>query len=386
MKIALLAGEPSGDLLGAGLIEALRKHYPQARFEGIGGAGMIAQGLHSLFPLERLSVMGLREVLGHLPDLVGIRRALYRHFTAAPPAAFIGIDAPDFNLGLERRLRERGIKTVHYVSPQLWAWRPGRVRTIARAVDLVLTLLPFEAAFYREHGVPVRYVGHPLADAIPWQCDRKEARRVLELPETGSLVALLPGSRMSEVRLLGPLFIDTACWLWEQRPGLGFVLPAATGRIHRALAAWLASRAPELPVRLIDGRAREAIAAADAVLVASGTATLETLLIKRPMVVAYRMSPVSAWMVARLIKVSRFALPNLLAGRLLVPEFMQQAATVENLGRAVLGWLDDPIAGARLEEEFAALHRVLRCNASEQAAEAVTELLDNARLDRAVGS
>jgi lipid-A-disaccharide synthase len=375
MKIAIVAGELSGDTLGAGLIAALREHYPEACFEGIGGERMLAQGLTSLFPLEELAVMGLVEVLARLPVLLRIRRGLEQRFTARPPAVFIGIDAPDFNLPLERQLRAGGIPTVHYVSPQVWAWRQRRVRKIAHAVDLMLTLLPFEVAFYQDHQVPVRYVGHPLADAIPLQCDRLAARAALGLPVAGTRLALLPGSRLSEVRRLGPLFVEVAGWLHNRRPELSFIIPAATDRIHAYLAAWLASRAPHLPVRLMAGRARTVLAAADGVLVASGTATLETALLKRPMVVAYQVAPSSAWLARRLLTVSRFALPNLLAGKDLVPEFIQEAATVEKLGTAMLAWLDDPPARARLEQEFTALHQLLRCDASRQAAAAIAELL-----------
>nr|MDQ2695803.1 lipid-A-disaccharide synthase [Pseudomonadota bacterium] len=225
MKIAMVAGEVSGDLLGGGLVAALKARYPHARFEGIGGERMQEQGFDSLFPLEALSVMGLVEVLRHLPELLRIRRTLYRRYRAEPPAVFIGIDAPDFNLPLERRLRAAGIPTVHYVSPTVWAWRQRRVHAIARSVDLMLTLYPFEADFYREHRLPVRWVGHPLADEIPLHSDRAAARQALNLPADGPLVALLPGSRGGEVQTLGPLFVDTARWLRAQRPALRFVMP-----------------------------------------------------------------------------------------------------------------------------------------------------------------
>jgi lipid-A-disaccharide synthase len=375
MNIAILAGELSGDILGAGLLAALREIYPQACFEGIGGERMLAQGFTSLFPLEQLAVMGLVEVLAHLPALLRIRRALQQRFAAHPPAVFIGIDAPDFNLPLERWLRARGIPTVHYVSPQVWAWRPQRVRKIARAVDLMLVLLPFEASFYQGHQVPVRYVGHPLADEIPLQSDRKAAREALGLKAGGTWLALLPGSRRGEVQRLGPLFAEVAHWLHTRRPELGFIIPAATARIHAYLAELLAQRAPHLPITLVGGRSHEVMAAADVALVTSGTATLEALLLKRPMVVAYQASPFSAWLAVRFVKVPHFALPNLLAEKELVPEFFQQAATVETLGAAVLGWLDNPSACARLEQEFTALHQLLRCDASHQAAAAIAELV-----------
>ncbi len=377
MYIAIVAGELSGDLLGAGLITALKTRYPQARFGGIGGPGMIAQGFQTLVPMERLAVMGLVEVLRHLPELLRIRRQLYRRLLADPPQVFVGIDAPDFNLGLECRLRDRGIPTVHYVSPSVWAWRPWRVRKIARAVDLMLTLLPFEAAFYRDHGVPVRYVGHPLADTIPPRSDARMARRSLnlELPAEATVIALLPGSRMGEVGRLGPVFLETANWLHARRPGLHFLIPAATLRLYEALAALRSEHAPALPLTLVQGQSREVMTAADVVLLASGTATLEAMLLKRPMVVAYRVAPVTAWIARRLVTISHFALPNLLAGRELVPEFIQQAATVASLGPAVLCWLDDAIAREGLVAEFEALHTQLRRDASQQAAAAIAELL-----------
>lgn len=378
MYIALVAGELSGDLLGAGLIAALKERYPGVRFTGVGGPAMIGQGLESWVPLERLAVMGLVEVLRHLPELLRIRRQLCQRLLADPPAVFIGIDAPDFNLGLERRLRVRGIPTVHYVSPSVWAWRSWRVRKIARAVNLMLALFPFEEAFYRDHGVPVRYVGHPLADTIAPRNDIVAARRALDLalPAGTRIVALLPGSRLGEVGRLGPLFLDTAGWLAARSPDLHFLIPAATPRLYEMLGALCSERASGLPVTLVQGRSREVMAAADVVLLASGTATLEGMLLKRPMVVAYRVAPVTAWIARRLVTIRHFALPNLLAGRELAPEFFQEAATAANLGAAVSCWLDDALAREKLVAEFAALHDLLRRDASRQAAEAVAELLN----------
>ncbi len=379
MHVAMVAGELSGDLLGAGLMAALRERYPQARFSGIGGPEMLAQGFHSLAPLERLAVMGLVEVLRHLPELLRIRRALYQHWLAAPPQVFIGIDAPDFNLGLERRLRARGIPTVHYVSPSVWAWRPWRVRKIARAVSLMLTLLPFEEEFYRKHGVPVRHVGHPLADAIPPRSDPLLARQSLNLdwPADSVVVALLPGSRLGEVSRLGPVFLETARWLHARRPELRFLIPAATSRLYEVLTALRERYAPVPPLTLARGHSRAVMAAADVALLASGTATLEAMLLKRPMVVAYRVAPATAWIARRLLTVSHFALPNLLAGREVVPEFIQEAATVANLGPAMLRWLDDATARKELVTEFDALHVRLRRDANRQAAAAVAELLES---------
>ncbi|MCB1776293.1 MAG: lipid-A-disaccharide synthase [Candidatus Competibacteraceae bacterium] len=378
MHIALVAGEPSGDLLGASLIAALKARYPQARFTGIGGLDMMSQGLQSLVPLERLAVMGLVEVLRHLPELFRIRRQLRQRLIADRPAVFIGIDAPDFNLGLERQLRAEGIPTVHYVSPSVWAWRPWRVRKIARAVDLMLTLLPFEAAFYEQHRVPVRHVGHPLADAIPFRNDAGEARRQLglSLPAGTCVIALLPGSRSGEIGRMGALFLDTARWLHAQRPAVHFLLPAATPQLHATLEKLRAEYAPDLPLTLIQGHSREVMAAADVVLLASGTATLEAMLLKRPMVVAYRVAPMTAWLARRLVTIRHFALPNLLAGRELVPEFFQEAATAPRLGAAVLNWLEDSPGVAAVTHEFEALHERLRRNASEQAATAIAGLLE----------
>ena len=375
MKIALVAGELSGDILGGKLIVALRERYPQCSFQGIGGKHMIAQGLESLFPLEKLSIMGLVEVLGHLPGLLWLQWKLYRHFVAVSPDVFIGIDAPDFNLPLERRLRVRGIPTVHYVSPSVWAWRSGRVHKIARATDLMLALFPFEAAFYQDHQVPVCYVGHPLADEIPLRSDQLAARHALGLAESATVLALLPGSRLSEVRLLGPLFVETALWLVCHNRSLVFVIPAATTVIRSYLATILAEQAANLPITLTDGCSRTVMAAADVVLLASGTATLEAMLLKRPMVVAYKVAPLTAWIASKLLLIPRFSLPNLLAGRDLVPEFIQQAATVDNLGNAVLNLLNNPTARTYQEAEFNLLHKQLHRDASRQAATAIAKLL-----------
>ncbi len=379
MEIALVAGEPSGDVLGAGLINALRARYPQARFSGIGGERMQAAGLDSRVPLEALSVMGLVEVLRHLPRLIGIRRDLYRHYRQSPPAVFIGIDAPDFNLGLERRLRERGIPTVHYVSPSVWAWRRGRIRGIARSVDLMLTLLPFEARFYEEHGVPVRHVGHPLADTIPLDSDPVVARQALGLDPDAPYLALLPGSRRSEIEALGPAFLATVRWLHQRRPELRFAAPLATPGVAERFRALLTEQAPELPVTLINDHAREVMTASDAVLVASGTATLEALLVGRPMVVAYRLAPVTAWLARRLVKAPYFALPNLLAGRELVAEYFQEQVRPEILGPALLDLLDDRERRRELIMAFEAIHRELRRDASATAAAVVSELIEARR-------
>ncbi len=371
----MVAGEASGDLLGAGLIEALRERFPGAQFEGVAGARMVAAGCHALYPVEELSVMGLVEVLRHLPRLLRLRADLTRHFSATRPDVFVGIDAPDFNLGLERRLKRAGIPTVHYVSPSVWAWRRGRLRGIARAVDLMLTLFPFESAFYREHGLRERYVGHPMADSIAEHIDRPAARAALKLASDGELVALLPGSRRSELRYLAEPFLRTALWLRERRPALRFAAPLATPATRRMFEEIRQRTAPDLPVTIVEGRAREVMAAANVVLAASGTATLEAMLLKRPMVMAYRLSGFSHWLLKQLVRTPYFALPNLLANRPLVPEFIQDQVTPANLGQVLLDFLDDPERVSQLEQAFTVIHHELRRDASRQAAQAVLELI-----------
>ena len=369
LRIALVAGESSGDILGAGLMQALKARHPAVEFVGVGGPRMQAEGLASYFPLERLAVMGLVEVLGRLPELLARRRRLVKTLIDLRPDVFIGIDAPDFNLGLELKLRRAGIRTVHYVSPSVWAWRQKRVLKIREACDLMLTLFPFEAAFYEAQQVPVRFVGHPLADSIPLSADRQAAREALGLPGEGLLVALLPGSRGGEVARLGELFLAAAERLRGMRPGIRFVMPCASPERRQQLEALLASR--DLPLTLLDGRSHEALAACDAVLIASGTATLEALLFKRPMVVAYSVAPLTYRILRRLVKSPYVALPNLLAQRLLVPELLQDAATPDALAQALAPLLDD---GAVQTEGFDSIHRTLRCNASSQAADAVLRL------------
>ncbi|MBH3340463.1 lipid-A-disaccharide synthase [Pseudomonas mendocina] len=369
LRVALVAGEASGDILGSGLMQAIKQRYPDAEFIGVGGSRMEAEGLKSYFPMERLAVMGLVEVLGRLFELLGRRRQLARDLIAAKPDVFIGIDAPDFNLGLELRLRRAGIKTVHYVSPSVWAWRQKRVLKIREACDLMLTLFPFEAQFYDEHQVPVRFVGHPLADAIPQQADRAAAREALDLPQDEPVVALMPGSRGGEVARLGELFLDAAIRLRSLRPGVRFLLPCATPERREQLEQMLAGR--DLPLTLLNGRSHEALAACDAVLIASGTATLEALLYKRPMVVAYRVAPMTYRILKRLVKSPYISLPNLLAERLLVPELIQDAATPEALAQAVAPLID---GGQVQTEGFDVIHRALRRDASVSAADAVLKL------------
>ncbi|KAA3627390.1 MAG: lipid-A-disaccharide synthase [Proteobacteria bacterium] len=375
LRVGIVAGETSGDLLGAGLIRAMRLQHPSIEFEGIAGPQMISEGCRALYPAEKLSLLGLVEVLGHLPEVLRIRKRLVKHFSHAPPDVFIGIDAPDFNLNLERHLRAKGIPTVHYVSPTVWAWRTYRIHSIARAVDLMLTVFPFEAEFYREHNIPVRFVGHPLADLIPLVSDRLEARRDLGLSSRGQIVALLPGSRSSELKYLGSRFVATVDWCRQRKPNLGFIAPMASPKIRGMFEAFIAQYDEKLPITLIDGHSREVMEAADVVLAASGTATLEAMLLKRPMVVAYRMAFLTQLMMRRLLKVPNFSLPNLLAGREVVQEFFQNDVDPEKLGPAVLSFLDNPDRTHELQETFAEIHFQLRKDASKQAASAVLELV-----------
>ena len=369
LRIALVAGEASGDILGAGLMRALKAQHPAVEFIGVGGPLMQAEGLESYFPMERLSVMGLVEVLGRLRELLARRKKLIQTLIEEKPDVFIGIDAPDFTLNIELKLRQAGIKTVHYVSPSVWAWRQKRVLKIREGCDLMLTLLPFEARFYEEKGVPVRFVGHTLADTIPLEADRAAARQALNLP-AGPLVALMPGSRGGEVSRLGGLFFDAAERLRAMRPGVRFVLPCASPQRRVQLEALLAGR--DLPVTLLDGQSHQALAACDAVLIASGTATLEALLFKRPMVVAYRLAPLTFWILKRMVKSPYVSLPNLLAQRLLVPELLQDDATAEALATTLSPLID---GGEEQTRGFDEIHRTLRRDASNQAAEAVLTLI-----------
>ena len=385
LRIGIVAGEASGDHLGSALMLALRKHYPHAVFEGVGGSQMIAAGFDSLFPMEALSVFGFVEPVKRLPQLLRIRRGLKQHFLNNPPAIFIGIDSPDFNIGLELSLRKKGIKTAHYVSPSVWAWRQGRVKKIARAVDLMLTLFPFEADFYRQHQVPVTYVGHPLADKLALETDTQAARQELGLSvsgfgsESGSesqhVLAIMPGSRNGEVELLAPLFLDVAAWCAESLPGLQFVLPAASPERRTQIDQCLAER-PNLSVTVLDGDSHRAMAAADAVLLASGTTALEAMLLKKPMVVSYKTGWLTHAIASRMLKVPYVSLPNLLAGRELVPELLQHDATVEAIGECVLSCLQDNGDAGAQKQAFHDLHLQLKCDASAVAAEALMRLID----------
>jgi len=376
VTFGIIAGEASGDILGAGLIRSLRHRYPNARFVGIGGDEMIAEGFHSLVPMERLSVMGLVEVLGRIREIFRIRSRLLSYFFTTPPDVVIGIDAPDFTLAIERRCREAGIPSVHYVSPSVWAWRQKRIFKIAKSVDLMLTLLPFEARFYEEHQVPVAFVGHPLADRIPVIPETGKARQELGLDENVPLLALLPGSRAGEVERLGTLFLEAARWIQARRPDVQLVIPCVNREREQQVRDLIEALAVKLQVTIVRGRSREVMAASDVVLLASGTATLEAMLLKKPMVVGYRLSNLSYALVSRLVKVPYVSLPNLLARQPLVPELLQDDATPESLGAAVLERMENQQERDRLVEAFSELHYTLKQDADEKAAQAISSLLE----------
>lgn len=376
IRIAIVAGEASGDLLGSHLVAALRARLPDAEFIGIGGPKMIAAGVDSFFPMEKLAVRGYVEALKSLPRILAIRRQLKRKLRALQPQLFIGVDAPDFNLGLERYLRQRGISTVHFASPSIWAWRGSRIHKIKRAVDHMLVLFPFEKTLYDQAGIPATYVGHPLADVIPLEIDRQAARDQLKLKQDAIIVALLPGSRQSELALHADLFIQTALRLQEKMPGIQFLVPLATKETRALFENALYRNAGEgMRLVLIFGHAQEAMAAADCVLVASGTATLEAALIKRPMVITYRVPKLTYRMMWRRRYLPYVGLPNVLAGRFVVPELLQDEATPENLAQAVCNWLEDKRASAALAGEFQRLHLALRQNTAQRATGAVLALL-----------
>ena len=378
--IALVAGEASGDQLGAALVDRLRLRYPRASFVGVGGPRMQEAGVETWWDARELAVMGLVEVLSHFPRLLRLRRELRRRLLDLRPDIFIGIDSPDFNLGLEIQLRRAGLRTVHYVSPTVWAWRKQRVRKIGRAADLVLCLFPFEPAFYEGHGVAAAYVGHPMADQIDADTDPEAARALLGLDAAATTVALLPGSRVSEVsRLAGPM-IESARLLRVQHPGLQFVTAMANNEVD-AIFGQAMQDLGEQQITRIPGRPRQVIAASDAVLCASGTATLETMLVNRPLVMVYRIAPSTFWMLKNLkiIRPQLFSLPNILAGSALIPELVQEEAHSEAMAAEIQRWLENPERCAELRERFDQIHEQLRCGASERAATEVARLLHDAR-------
>ena len=376
LKVAIIAGEASGDILGGSLVEAILKRYPDTIFEGIAGPLMLAQGVKGIAPMERLSVMGLVEVLGRLRELLKLRKKLVQHWVQDPPDVFIGIDAPDFNLGLETKLKKQGIRTVHYVSPTIWAWREKRVKKIARAAELVLCLFPFEPKFYRNHGVSATWVGHPMADQLDADNDPAAARERLGLNVESVHIALLPGSRSGELaRLAGPM-IEAAAILARKNPQTTFSAAMANPAVKKQFEH--AMEQMDTPdILLVDRDPHSVIAAADVVMVASGTATLEIMLINRPMVSCYRLAP-STYRLAKmfnLVKTQFFALPNILAGEELVPELLQDETTGPRLASEVLNWLDDHDRRQSLHSRFSELHEGLRCDASNRAADAVAKLL-----------
>lgn len=374
-RIVIVAGETSGDRLAAGLIRALRARRPDLTFAGIAGPAMVAEGCEAWASSEALAVMGIFEVLPHLARMIRLRREVVRRTVAVKPALFVGVDAPSFNLGLAARVHAAGIRTVQYVSPQVWAWRQGRVARMARTLDLVLCLLPFERPFYEGRGLAAEFVGHPLADRLPRDPDRAAARSALGLPASGEVVAILPGSRRGEVMRLAADFVGAAGELARRRPGIRFLAPMANASARAIFETALAA-APDVAVTVLDGQSAVALTAADAVLVASGTATLETMLCKRPMVVAYRLGRATAWIIRRLMRAAYFSQPNLLAGEAVVPELFQDAVTPAALADALEDWLDNPARREQLSGLFTRLHDELRRGASERAADAVLALLE----------
>ncbi len=374
-KIGIIAGEASGDLLGAKLIESLRAECPDLQFEGIGGPAMMALGFTSLFDMERLAVMGFVEPLFRLPDLFRLRHEIIQHFLKNPPDVFIGIDAPDFNLGLELKLRQHHIPVVHYVSPSVWAWRQYRIHKIAKAVDLMLTLLPFEAAFYEKHQVPVKYVGHPLAEQIPMHPDKAAARRALCLDEHATYVALLPGSRKQELRYMSEPFLQAARLAWQARPDLRFLSSQINEQRYHEFYASFKQFTPDLPLTIFTQRSHDVMAAADIVLVTSGTATLETMLYKKPMVIAYRMSRFTHQLAKWLVKTPFAGLPNLLANQLVVPELIQDQVKPELICQHILDYLDHPGKVEHLKNTFIQLHKDLRTPSSRCISRAILDLM-----------
>ncbi len=383
VPVAMVAGEASGDLLAGLLLSALKERVPQLAPYGIGGPRMAEQGFRNDWTIDKLAVRGYVEVLRHYFEIAGIRKTLKRRLLDQPPAAFIGIDAPDFNLDLELALREawrgQGRPVVHFIGPSIWAWRGKRIEKIRCAVDHILVLFPFEEAIYRDAGIAATYVGHPLADVIPLAPDRAAARIGLGLSPDARIVALLPGSRLSEVHYMARTFVDAAVLLHQRHPDVQFIVPMASAEARRSFEAIRAGDPEALPLRIFDGHSHEALTAADAVLVASGTATLETALFKRPMVIAYQMAGASAMIMRRMGYLPWVGLPNILAREMLVPEFLQEAATPEALAHALDHQLSDDHNRTRLEQRFTEMHENLRCNTGERAAAVIVKLLERSR-------
>ena len=376
VRIAMVAGEPSGDLLASHLIAALKTHLPDATFYGIGGPKMEAQGFEAWWPMDALSVMGFVDALKNYREISGIRRQLKKRILKQRPDIFIGVDAPDFNLGLETDLKSAGIRTIHYVSPSIWAWRGGRIKKIGRAVSRVLALFPMEPPLYEKERIPVTYVGHPLADEIPMETSKFAIREKLSMPQDVPVFALLPGSRQAELALLGETFVQTAKLIREKMPKAQFVVPLTTRetRLQFEMAIYK-QQASDVPFRLLFGHAQDALGAADVSLVASGTATLEAALIKRPMVITYKIARLSYWLMKRMAYLPYVGLPNVLAGKFVVPEILQDMATPENLAEALIQLYGDKDNALAVEETFTDIHYQLRQNTAEKAAKAVIECL-----------
>jgi len=378
-RIAMVAGEPSGDLLAASLLKGLAQTLPEGtRYSGIGGPRMTAEGFEAHWPMDKLTVRGYVEALKHIPEILGIRNEIKRQLLAEPPSMFIGVDAPDFNFGLEQPLREAGIPTVHFVCPSIWAWRGGRIKKIAKAVDHMLCVFPFETALLAKAGVEASYVGHPLADEIPLEPDVMGARRELGIAQGGPVIAVLPGSRRSEISLIGPTFFDAMELMQRREPGVRFLMPAANPALRELLQP-LVDAHPKLSLTITDGRAQTAMTAADAILVKSGTVTLEAALLKKPMVISYKVP----WLTGQIMKRQGYlpyvGLPNILAGRFVVPEILQHFATPEALADATLKQLNDDANRRTLTEIFTDMHIALRQNTSQKAAEAVARVLETRR-------
>ena len=379
VTIALVAGEVSGDILGAGLIRSLKVQYPHARFIGIAGERMIAEGCETLVDMDEIAVMGLAEVVKHLPRLLKIRKMVVETMLYERPDIFIGIDAPDFNLYVESKLKAQGIKTIHYVSPSVWAWRQKRIHQIAEATNLVLAFLPFEKAFYDRFKVPCRFIGHTMADAIPLKPNRADACQILNIEENQRYMAILVGSRHAEVEFLTEPFLQTALLLKEKYPELKFLVPLINQTRRQQFEQIKARVAPDLDMILLDGKARQAMTVAQAILLASGTAALECMLCKSPMVVAYRMKPLTYFLAKRLVKTDYISLPNLLADEMLVPEMVQEDCTAEKLAEKLIPYLEQSESAVQnrhvLIQRFIDLHRQIQCDADKQAAQAVIDLL-----------
>jgi lipid-A-disaccharide synthase len=374
LRIGIIAGEVSGDILGAGLITQLQKQFPQLQFEGVLGPKLCALGGTRLFDMERLAIMGIVDPIKRLPELLSMRRQLIKHFINNPPDVFVGIDAPDFTLGIEKALRKKNIKTVHYVSPSVWAWRQGRIKGIKKSVDLMLTFFPFEKDFYDKHGVPAVTVGHSLADSIPMDVDREAAREKLGLNDVLTL-AILPGSRMSEVSHMTALYLQAAQKLKQKLPHLQFVVPLASGKVAEKFHTIKDDVAPQLEMTCIDGQAQCAMIASDAVLITSGTATLEAALVKRPMLVAFKAGWLSAAIVRRMYKLPYFSLPNIILGEHFVTELFQEQATVENIVPEVLKLFESDDYKKQVHEKFSVIHKALKQDADKIAADAVAGLI-----------